>query len=216
MAATLPNGSQIAIASTFGASKTMSVLTNAAEAVATLEAAHGVVENDIIVLTSGWPRANGKVVRADSVATNDVTLEDFDTQNTTTYPAGSGTGSVREITAWQAITGVLGFSQSGGDNRNTTFQFLEEHDERSLPTGVSAKRITLNLVDDQTLAWWTVLRAASAAKTEYPFRLTLPSGAIIYMNGVWHFDETPTLNTNQVMSVTATIDLVPLISRYTA
>lgn len=214
MSVKLPNGAQLAIASAFGASKSMTAVSNASQAVATLESSHGVIANDILVVTSGWARLNDRVVRAESVSTNDVTLDDIDTSDTTYYPATSGTGSVREVSTWQAITQVLGFSTSGGDMRRTNYQFLDEFDERSLPAGVSAKNITLELGDDQSLAWWTVLRAASDAKTAYPLRITLPGGAKIYANGVWHFDETPSMNKDQIMVVRATIDLSARITRY--
>ena len=83
MSVKIPNGSTLYIGSTYGASKVMSVVTNAAEAVATLEASHGVVANDILVVTSGWSRLNARVLRAKTVSTNDVTLEGFVTTDTT-------------------------------------------------------------------------------------------------------------------------------------
>lgn len=212
----LPDGSQIAVASTFGTSKTMSAITNATEAVATLEASHGVIENDILVVTSGWARLNSRVVRADSVATNDVTFEDIDTSNTVYHPAGSGTGSIKEVTAWQALSNILDVQTTGGDPRNATYQFLDEFDERSLPSGISAKRITFTFADDQSVAWWTVLRAISAAKTPYPLRITLPNGNVIYRNGVWHFDEDASFSRGQVMAVSAVFDAVAPLTRYSA
>src|SRR5574337_409795 len=84
----LPNGLQMAIAATFGTSFTVSAISNATEAVATLSASHGVAANDIIVLSSGWNGADKKVQRAKTVSTNDVTLEGFDTTKTTSYPPG--------------------------------------------------------------------------------------------------------------------------------
>ena len=93
MSVKLPNGSLVYIASGYGAAKTMSVLTNASEAVATLEAAHGVVEGDFIEVTSGWSRLTNKIVRAGTISTNDVQLDLYDTTSTTIYAAGAGTGT---------------------------------------------------------------------------------------------------------------------------
>src|SRR5574337_289572 len=74
----LPNGLQMAIAAAFGTSFTVSAISNATEAVATLSASHGVAANDIIVLSSGWNGADKKVQRAKTVSTNDVTLDGGD------------------------------------------------------------------------------------------------------------------------------------------
>ena len=48
MAITLAVGTQVAIASAYGASKTMSAISNATAAVATLEASHGVIVGDYV------------------------------------------------------------------------------------------------------------------------------------------------------------------------
>ena len=101
MSISLPNGAIVSIASGYGASKVMSVLTNANPAVATLEASHGVATGDYIEVTSGWSRLTDKIVRAGTVSVNDVPLEGYNTSLTSIYPAGTGTGSVREITGWK-------------------------------------------------------------------------------------------------------------------
>ena len=63
MSITLATGTQVAIASTYGTGFTITAISNANPAVATLSAAHGVVVNDLIEITSGWDRLNGRVVR---------------------------------------------------------------------------------------------------------------------------------------------------------
>lgn len=217
MGVKLPNGSTVSIASTFGSTKTMSAISNAAEAVATLEASHGVVENDIIeIYTSGWSRLNGRVVRADSVSTNDVTLEDINTASTTSYPAGSGTGTIREVTAWTQITQVLEFNTEGGQQQFATYSFLEDDTERQLPTRKSAKSVTLSIGDDQSLAHYAVLLAADLDKVARPIRVVLPSGAVIYYNAVVSFDTTPTLTKDQVMALSVSLSLVAEPTRYSA
>ncbi len=110
MSVKLPNGAVVAIASGYGASKAMSVLTNANPGVATLAAAHGVVQGDFIEVTSGWSRLDQKIVRAGTVATNDVQLEGIDSTLTSIYPAGAGIGSVREITGWTQLSQILSSS----------------------------------------------------------------------------------------------------------
>lgn len=216
MAVSLPNGATISIGSTFGSSKAMSAVSNASEAVATLEASHGVVENDILVITSGWSGLNGRVVRADSVATNDVTLEDINTSSTTTYPAGSGTGSVVEVTAWTQITQILDSAFAGGESQFTNYSFLEDARERQIPTQKSAESLTLTIADDQSLTHWSVLAAADLARTPYPIRVSLPSGAKLYYNGYVTFNQSPSLTKNEVMGVQCTVSFVADPTRYSA
>src|ERR1044071_9930324 len=104
MTAQVSQGSQVAIASTYGSGFTVSAITNASEGVATLSSSHGVTVGDIFELSSGWDLLDKRLARAKAVATNDVTLESIDTSSTNMYPAGQGTGTGREITAWTSIT----------------------------------------------------------------------------------------------------------------
>ena len=103
MAVTNATGTIVAIASTYAASSNMTAITNATEAVATLAAAHGVVVGDYLEVTSGWDRLNARIVRAKTVATNDITFETINTTSTTSYPTGTGTGTIRRITAWTSL-----------------------------------------------------------------------------------------------------------------
>lgn len=188
-------GSAFAIASVYGASKTMSVLTNAAEAVATLEAAHGVVENDILELTSGWDLLNGRLARADSVATNDVTLEDIDTSNTTLYPAASGIGSIREITTWVTLSQITpDFSVSGGEQNFSDATFISHLIRQRIPTDRNAIEITLPFFFDLGLSWVATVRAAAAASTPVAFRMAFPNGNLMYANCYWSIREVPTVS----------------------
>lgn len=215
MSAYLPNGSTLSIG-TLGTVKTMSAISNASEAVATLEASHGVVENDIIILYSGWSRLNNRVVRADSVSTNDVTLEDIDTSSTTLYPAGSGVGTIKEVTAWTQITQILDSSFAGGEPNFTTYSYLEDDTERRLFTRNAAEGLDLTCADDPTLSWLSTVRAASVAKTVYPIRLSLSSGAVIYYAATVNFNENPSLTKDEVMGVRISLSFQAPITRYNA
>lgn len=214
MTVRIPNGAQFSLGTTYGASKVMSAISNAAEGVATLEASHGVVENDILVVTSGWSQLNGRVVRADSVSTNDVTLEDIDTSSTTRFPAGSGAGTVQEVTAWTQITQVLEASSSGGDQQFTTYSFLEDNTERQIPTVRSPISITLQVADDTSLAHYAALVAADDDRQTRALRLVLPGGSVIYYNGYVTMNRTPTTSKNEVMALSVTFSLAADPTRY--
>ena len=207
MAVSFPNGSQLAVASTISASKNMTALTNALQAVATLEASHGIVGNDIIILTSGWGNIDGSVRKVASVATNDATISGLDTTNTTRFPTGSGIGSVRKISAWTSLTQVTDLATSGGEQQFNQYQFLDSDTQRQLPTVRSPMNLTFSLGDDPSLPWYSVMRALSDSRVATPLRVTLPNGGIIYYNGIITMAETPTMTVNEIMKLNVTVSL---------
>ena len=131
---TLSTGVSLAIAKVYGSSVNMTALTNAAEAVATLAAGHACVVGDFLEVTSGWGLLDKRVVRVKTVATNDVTFEGINTADTTKYPAGTGTGTIRRITAWSALSQVKGLSVSGGDIQFANITAIDDVISKQVPT----------------------------------------------------------------------------------
>jgi hypothetical protein len=186
MAFIISAGTAVAIASTYGAVKAMSAITNASEAVATLEASHGVVVGDILEVTSGWPKLDGRLVRVKTVVTNSVTFEAIDTSSTTLFPAGSGTGSVRVISAWTSISQIAAdITASGGEQQFSTIRLLGQEDEVNLPTTRTAVNQTLPVYFDPALGWFAVVRSARDSKTPKGVRFSYPGGAKTYGNAYW-------------------------------
>lgn len=209
-----PNGTALAVASVLGASKSMSAISNAAEAVATLEASHGIIVDDIMVMTSGWGNLDGSIQKAKTVATNDVTLKNLDTTSTSRYPAGSGAGSIKEVTAWTAITQVMNLRTGGGDQQFAQYQFLESDTQRQIPTVRSPMTLEFELGDDQNLGWYDTLRAISDSRVATPLRATLPNGGVIYYNGIITMSETPSMNVNQPMALSVSVALSAKPTRF--
>lgn len=193
-------GLQLAIASTFGATKTMSAVSNASEAVATLEASHGVIVNDIIEVTSGWTRLDGRVVRAGAVATNDVTLEDVDTSSTSNYPAAEGAGTIREITAWTSLSQVRrDITSGGGGFEQDDITFITDTRQRNRPGLAQPSTLDLTAFFDPSLSWVSVVRTAARGGTRTPFRMTLSGSQKIYGNAYWGFNEEPAIENNSLV-----------------
>ena len=216
MAISLPNGTIISIASGYGAVKNMTALSNANPGVATLEASHGVVENDFIEVTSGWSRLTDKIVRAGTVSTNDVQLDEYNTSSTTIYPAGSGTGTVREITGWTQLTQILSSASNGGEQQFLEYQFLEGDAQKRIPTFKSAAGITFSVADDPTLAGYILASTANDDRLQRAVKATLPSGAIILYNAFISINKTPSLTVNEIMAVEVTLSLLAEPVRYAA
>lgn len=194
MSITKVSGTVFAIASAYASSKNMTAITNAANAVATLEASHGVAVGEYVEITSGWDLLNGRIARATGVATNDVTLGNIDTSSTTLYPVGSGTGTVREISTWTNLSQISpDWTVSGGDQNFADTTFVSNLIRQRIPTDRNPIEITLPYFYDQTLSWLTAVRGVSQSSTSAAVRMTFPNGSILVANGYWSLRDVPTV-----------------------
>lgn len=193
MAVIASQGLQLAIASTFGTQFTISALGNAPEGVAMLSASHGVAVNDIIEVTSGWRRLTQRVVRAKTVATNDVTLEGINTSSTADYPAGEGVGTGREITAFTTISQLLpDVSVSGGGFRRVDITEIDDIRVKELPILAEGVTLTFSYHWDASLAWRSTVEAAARSGNPTPFRLTKGTTKL-YGNAYWGYNSEPSI-----------------------
>ena len=213
MAAKLPDGAIVSLATTFGSAVTISAISNANPGVVTATA-HGFSNGDLVLITSGWSNLNNRVVRVASSLTNTFALEGIDTSSTTLFPAGSGAGTATKITAFTQISQIMGFTTSGGDQQFANYSFLEQNFETQIPTIFSAQSISLDIADDATLAGYVALKAASDARASRALKLAMPDGSSILYQGYVSLNETPTLTKGQVMQVKATFSLQGRPTRY--
>lgn len=200
MAKTLATGSQFAIASAYGTAKVFSSITNAAEAVASFAADPSLAAGDIVEVTSGWGRLDKRVVRVKTVTGTGpylVTLEGVNTTDTNLYPAGSGAGSVRKITTWQAITQIADISASGGEQNYADASDLDDSDDKQLPSNRSAEALQLTVHHDPALAWVGVVDAAVGVATA--LRIVYPSGGRMLANAFWSRRTTPQITRNETL-----------------
>jgi len=213
MAAKLPDGAIVSLATTYGTVLTVSGITNANPAVAT-STAHGFINGDIVTLVSGWSNLNNRVVRVSGVTVNTFNLEGIDTVSLTLYPAGSGAGTAQKINAFTQIGQILDFSTSGGEQQFSTFSFLEQSFETQIPTITSAQSVTISIADDPVLLGYIALKVANDARAIRALRLTLPDNSLILYQGFVSFNESPILTKGSVMSVSATFSLQSRPVRY--
>ncbi|MCU7216641.1 phage tail protein [Pseudomonas sp. VE 196-7] len=215
MSAILPNGSILEIAATFSALKPVTAISNANPAVATA-AAHGLTDGDVIVVNSGWTRLNDKVARVADSDTGTFELEGINTTNTVVYTAGAGVGSVRAASGWAQISQITDSTSSGGEQQFTTFGFLEESDDRQLPTTKSPISMSITVADDPSLPYVAVVETADEDRAPRVLRLTLPNASVIYYNAYVSITSTPTLSRNNIMTRTITLSLASRPTRYAA
>ena len=214
MAITLATGTQVAVASTYGAGFTITAITNANPAVATLSASHGVIVGDFIEITSGWDLLNKRVVRISAVSTNDVTLEGINTSDTGRYPSGTGTGTGREITAWSSVTQVRSVSTSGGDLNFADITTLSDTTQKQTPTTRSAQQIDFEFFDDPTLSWYATAQTASDSNAITAMRIIFPNGTRLLANGYLSLQKNPTIEVNAPLTARLGFSSVADLVRY--
>ena len=211
----LPNGATLQIASTYSPAIPVTALSNANPAVASA-AAHGLTDGDIIAVTSGWTRLNDRAARVSASLTGTFALENVNTTNLQPYPAGSGMGSVREVTGFVEISQITDTNTSGGDQQFTTFGFLADDDDRQLPTTKNPISMSFTVADDPDLPYVAVVEAADEDKQARVLRLNLPGGSSILYNAYVSITSTPALARNSIMSRVITLSLAGRPTRYSA
>jgi len=204
MAITRATGTLVAIASTYGTAVTMTAITNAAEAVATLGAGHGVVVGDYLEVTSGWDLLSARIVRAKTVATNDVTFEAINTVDVGRYPVGTGVGTIRRITGWTNISQITrDFSVSGGGQNYANITTLVDAIEKQIPTTRSPVEVVLPVYDDPALPWYSVVNTASDSAAATALRMSFPGGSKLVANAYWSLQNVPTIEDSTLRSQVA-------------
>jgi len=218
MAKTLATGTVIAVAKTYGPSVNMTAITNSVaggEAVATLAAGHACAVGDYIEVSSGWGKLDGQIHRIKNIATNDVTLEKFDSNNTTNFPAGTGNGSIRRITAWSNLSQVKTLGTSGGDQQYADVTAIDDVVERKIPTIRSAVTADYEVYDDPSLAWYGDVGVASDSSTPYGIRYSFPNGSKLVASAYWSLMKVPQVAKNEALTTKISVAFSAAPMRYT-
>lgn len=212
--ATLPSGTILAVATAFAAAKTVSGISNAAEAVVSCTA-HGYSVGDIVQLYSGWGRLNRRAVRVKSTTTDTFVAEAIDTTNTEFFPVGSGGGTVRKVNTFTQISKYMNPQSSGGEPKRVTVRFMDEDTDTSLNDGFTAVQESFDIDADQFGgAAYTALRSLSEVQTDTILKKTLKSGVNIYTPCKVSLNENPKMTDGQIMTNAVSIDGNGRITRY--
>lgn len=201
-------GAKRDIAKTYSAPITVSAITNAASAVATLAAGHLVEAGDYVELRSAWGEADHKVVLVSAVDVNDVTLSGLDTSDTGEFPAGQGAGTLRRITAWDRIENAKENNVSGGERQWLTQAVDGAKRETKIPSISAATTVAMEIYDDTSMPWYATALAASRSGAPAAYRITLKGGQIAVVSAYWAVNETPDHGKNK--EVVTKVDLAYL------
>ena len=210
----LPNGSTFDFAEEYSADVAVTAISNASPAVATATG-HTFKEGDIIVLTSGWLKLSGRGFRVGKVVGTDTfEILGVDTTSTQRYPAGSSAGTAKSVEKWVNIPQITEVASSGGEQQFYQFGFLEEDEDRQIPTTKSPSTLTLTVADDPDQPFVPVVETADELKEERLQRLNLVNGDIVIYNSIASISNTPSLTRNQLMVRTITLAQQGRITRY--
>jgi len=214
--ASVPTGTIFSLATVFASAKTVTAITNAAEASVSCTA-HGYSVGDVVQLYSGWGRLNRRAARVKSATTDAFVLEGINTTNTEFYPSGSGGGTVRKITTFQQINKILNPSNSGGEAKNITVKFLESDVEENINDGFTAITETFDIdADEFGQASYAALVQLSEVQTDTVLKKTLKSGSTIYTPCRVAFNENVKLADGSIMTNTVSINGNGRLTRYSA
>lgn len=216
MAYRLPNGSTFDFAATYGTDVVVSAISNANPAVVTTASAHSLSDGDVVVLTSGWTKLTNRAFKVSAASGSTFTLTGIDTTSTSLYPVGGSAGSVRKVLTWVQIPQITQVDFAGGEQQFYTFAFLEDDDERQLPTSKTAVSMTLTVADDPAQPYVPIVEAADLDKQARVQRLNLVDGSTILYNSVATITSTPTLTRDELMTRSISLSLQGRINRYTS
>lgn len=200
-------GSKFYFSSTFAAAKTVTTVSNASPAVAT-SVAHGYVDGDELLFTSGWEDATDSVFKADQLTVDTVGLLGLNSTNTSFFAAGTGTGTLQKVSNWTEIPQVLSISTSGGDARFTTVDLLAKRNSLNVPTGFNAMSMTVTMAHDPANANYQSMLDIARGQSKVAFKMVLSGGAIAYAYGYLSVSEAPSISRNQVNQVNAAFTFI--------
>jgi len=214
---TLSTRTMMFIASAYAAAKSFSAASNAAECVLSFAADPGLAGGEVVEVNSGWGRLNNRLARVGSVSGAGpylVTLEDIDTSDTDVYPAGTGTGTVREISSWTEITQKKSISASGGEQQFADITAIEDEIEKKIPTIRSAVSVSVEVYDDPSLAYVPVVKAAADASRVAGVKMSFPNGSVLYANAYWSMQDVPNIAKNEALTTKVDMAYASAPKRY--
>lgn len=193
-------GTAFYISSTFAATKAITILTNANPALAT-SSSHGYTDNQEVLLSSGWERANNAVFKVDQQSTDTFLVKGLNSTNTNLYTSGAGIGTASLVSDWIEIPQVLTVDVTGGTARNIQVNPIKLVQGLTLPNGFEPAIITFGIGFDPSLSAWDDLLDISRSETLVAYKAVKGSGAATY--GYFQMSEQPTSAAGAVDTVSA-------------
>lgn len=211
-----PNGTVHSVATVLATAKTITAITNAAEASCS-STAHGYSVGDILLIYSAWGRLNFRAARVKSVTTDAFVLEGIDTSNTELFTPGGGAGSARKVGTWVDLDRTMNHSSSGGDAKTVNVKFIESDVEIVLNDGFNAVQRTFDMDADMIgTPAYTALKMLSDTNADTVVRRRAKTNATSLIPAKVSFNEEETLTEGQAVTVKGTFNAQNVSTRYAA
>lgn len=214
MAYYFPEGSLLQFSTTLATAVTVSAATNANPCAVTTSASHGYSTNDELLFETGWSDVNETIFKFTNATATTGSLQEFDSSNTSFYPAGSGVGTLKKISGWTTVPQLLDISTSGGDPRFTPIELLSNRNSIQVATGFNATSINFTLADDPTNATIKEMVRISRTLSKVALKVLVSGSAPMYGYGYLSISELPQMARNQVNRLAGVVTLGGRPTRY--
>ena len=211
-----PTGTIHSVATVLSTAKTITGISNAAEAVVS-SVAHGFANGDLVLVLSSWGRLNYRAYRVKSVTADTFVLEGANTTNTDWFTPGQGGGSARKATTWVDLDRTMNHNTSGGEAKTVNVKFIESDVEFVLNDGFSAVQRTFEMDADMIGSpAYDALKMLSETNADTIVRRRAKTGAMSLIPAKVAFNEEETLTEGQAVVVKGTFNAQNLSTRYAA
>ncbi|GAA6121450.1 phage tail tube protein [Acidovorax sp. FG27] len=211
-----PTGTINSVATALAAAKTISGISNAAEAVVS-SVAHGFSVGDIVLIYSNWGRLNFRAFRVKSVLADSFVLEGANTSNTELYSPGAGFGTARKAGGWVDLDRTMNHSTSGGDAKTVNVKFIESETELALNDGFTAVQRTFDMDADMIgTPAYNALKTLSETGADTVIKRRTKANAISLLPATVSFNEEENLTEGQIVTVKGTFNAQNISTRYAA
>lgn len=138
---------------------------------------NAIAKGDVIYIdTSTSNELQYRPAYVKAATTTTITLLNFDTTDTTAYPAGI-TGTVRKVIDWVDLPLTSTIANSGGDANTTQVQFIQDEKARNLFTTTNPEITTLTTAHDAWDASRPYLVSHTKAQDFVVYRVFNPKAA---------------------------------------
>ena len=212
------SGLNLYMQSSIAASKTITGATNADPGVFT-STSHGYSNGNVLLLeVQGMVEVNYRLFKANNVATNTFELADIDgtTSIDTTDFGVFSSGTAKLVTLGTSITGVQGFTASGGDIKTVDTTTENDTVDTEIVVGATAQSYELQMQWDPSSTAQQAMRSAFDLRANKAFKIAWPDGAHVLFYGTVGYTMAPGGEKQGVTTSPAKIAMLGALTNYNA
>lgn len=212
------SGLNLYMESAIASAKTISGATNADPGVFT-STAHGYSNGNVVLLeVQGMVEVNNRLFKVNNVATNTFELADIDgtTSIDTTSFGVFSSGTAKLVTLGTSITGVAGFSPSGGDIKTVDSTTVNDTVDTEIVVGATAQSYELQMQWDPGNAAQQAMRTAFDLRANKGFKIQWPDGAHVLFYGTVGYTMAPGGEKQGITTSPAKIAMLGALTNYAA